>query len=70
MKSFTARLCLPKMLSGANESKISDLQEAQMGASLVRRLECRTMLHCVENRWAEFLRTTGSVVREMSITRE
>jgi len=31
MKSFTARLCLPKMLSGANASKISDLQEAQMG---------------------------------------
>ena len=24
-------LCLPKMLSGANASKISDLQEAQMG---------------------------------------
>jgi hypothetical protein len=51
-------LCLPKMLSGANAFKISDLQEAEKGsiASQAIRMDNVTLRR---NRWTEFLRTTG-----------
>jgi hypothetical protein len=51
-------LCLPKMSSGANAVEISDIQEDGTEASLGRRSE--GSLHCAENRWMEFSRTTGA----------
>jgi hypothetical protein len=52
-------LCLPKMSSGANAVEISDIQEDETEASLVRRSEqCYIAL---KNRWMEFLRITGTL---------
>jgi hypothetical protein len=47
------------MSSGANAVEISDIQEDETEASLVRRSEqCYIAL---KNRWMEFLRTTGTL---------
>jgi hypothetical protein len=47
------------MLSGANDFEISDIQEAETEASLVRRAKCNNVTLRIENGWMAFLRTTG-----------
>jgi len=53
------KLSLPKMPSGrANAFEISNIQEAKREPSQPGDRDV-TMLHCVENGWLEFLRTTA-----------